>query len=352
VRGTIWTLIALAILATSVISCVAQDVGGGIEPAAESERTLTDDSAGLHFRGVIRPYRRIVLRSPIDARVLQVSAETGQAVTDGTVLVQLDTGSVEREVRLAEEQLKKIHAELKACELGLKQIDRTAEKLRDGRKEAEQRLEFASRAQTPPGFPGRVVEGNSEVMGSPMRDKAIDKGRKAIEDVDANRLRVRSSRSRLLSLREELQQGQHAAEAALGIAKKRLEEGKVTASVKGIVSKAFVTSSEKVKAGDELVEVIQTDRVRATLWLPNSVASEYDFDGFPWDARVRASNTETSWQPGIVQDTSPLPHPGTEQAMLEVEVDNRKGLLRAGMWVDAILETSNMAQASRKGSLQ
>ncbi len=48
----------------------------------------------------------------------------------------------------------------------------------------------------------------------------------------------------------------------------------------------------------------------------------------------------------------PLPHPRTEQTMFDVEVDNAGGNLRAGMWVDAILETSNVAQAPSKKSVQ
>ena len=185
-----------------------------------------------------------------------------------------------------------------------------------------------------------------------MREKGADRIQEAIDDVEANRLRIRSKRSRLLSLREDLQRAEHATNAATRITQKRLDEANVTANVKGIIARYLVQPSDRVNAGDELVEVIQTDRLRATLWLPDKVAASFDFQAMPWNARVRVSNTEKSWQKGIVREVTPLPHPQTKQAMLEVEVDNGEGTLRAGMWVDAILETSETVQASRKRSLQ
>ena len=345
-------LLALTIQMAAISLCSAQAADDRSRAEERNEPTLADNSAELHFRGVIRPYRRVVLRSPIDSQVLQLSAQVGQAVTAESILVQLDTKSLESELRLAEEQLEKVRAELKVCQAGLKQMDRSSDQLREGRQEVEQRLDFARRPQSPPGYPGRVVNGTSDVMGSPMREKAIDRVREALDDVDANRVRLRSNRGRLLSLRDELQRWEHGAEAAVRVAQKRLDEANVTASVQGIVAKSFVESSERVKAGDELVEIIQTDRIKATLWLPGTVAADFDFGAFPWKARVRTSNTETSWHTGIVRDVPPLPHPRTEMAMLEVEVDNEKGLLRPGMWVDAVLETSDVAQASRKRSLQ
>ena len=347
-KGRLGILLALVLHATLLTFCVAQEMDNGHALAKQNEHS----HAELHFRGVIRPYRHIVLRSPIDSQVLQVASQTGQEVAPETVLIQLDTQTMEREVHLAQTQLAKIRADLKACELGLEQIDRATSQLREGKKEVEQRLVFARRTQPPLGYPGRVVENESNVMRSPMRKKGADQILEAIDDIEASRLRLRSNRSRLLSLREDLQRAEHATNAAIRVTQKSLDEASVTANVKGIVARYFVQPSDRVNAGDELVEVIQTDRLRATLWLPDKVAASFDFQAMPWNARIRVSNTEKSWQKGIVREVTPLPHPQTKQAMLEVEVDNGDRTLRTGMWVDAILEPSETAQASRKRSLQ
>lgn len=338
-------LLTVMVHAILLTSCIAQEAG-------KSDRAASGDSAVLHLRGVIRPYRRIVIRSSIDSRVLQVGFQVGQEVTADTELVQLDLQQLEREVRLAKEQLEKVRAELKACKLGLEQIDRSSDQLRDGRHEVELRLEFTRRPQPPPAFLGRVVDRENDIMRSPMREKAVDKVHDAIADVDANQLRIRGKRSRLLSVREELQQAVPVAEAAVRIAEQRLAGAKVTANVKGIIARSHVQVSDKVKAGDALVELIQTDRLTATLWLPAHVAASRDFQTPAWDARLRASNTEMAWHKGTVHNRPPLPHPQADQAMLDVEIDNRGGVLRAGMWVDAVLETSDVAQASRERSVQ
>ena len=346
---TIHIVLALMMHAALVTFCFSQEAD---RSDLVEDRAVRDDSAALHLRGVIRPYRRILIRSPIDSRVLQVGVQVGQEVTAETELVQLDPQQMEREVRLAKKQLEKVRAELKACKLGLEQIDRSSDQLRDGRHEIELRLEFTRRPQPPPAFLGRVVDRKDDIMQSPMREKAVDKVHDAIAEVDANQLRIRSKRSRLLSLREELQQTEPLAEAAVRIAEQRLAEAKITANVKGIIAQRYVQPSDKVKAGDALVELIQTDRLTATLWLPARVATSRDFQTPAWDARLRASNTEMAWHKGTVQNTAPLPHPQADHAMLDVEIDNRGGVLRAGMWVDAVLETSDVTQASRERSVQ
>ena len=166
-KGELGILLTLMIQATLLTFCMAQEVDNGNALAKQDEHSWADAPAELHFRGVIRPYRRIVLRSPIDSQVLQVTSQTGQEVAPETVLVQLDTQAMEREVHLAQTQLAKIRADLKACELGLKQLDRSANQLREGREEIEQRLAFARRTQPPLGYPGRVVKNESNVMRSP-----------------------------------------------------------------------------------------------------------------------------------------------------------------------------------------
>ncbi len=351
-KMTTHMLLAL-VLHTALLSlCIAQETNDGAVLAEPGDRYLADNSAELRFRGVIRPYRRVILRSPVDSRVLQIDTAVGQEVAAETVLIRLDTEALEQDVRLAQSQLEKVRAELKACGLGLEQIDRSSDQLREGREEAEQRLAFVRRPQPPPGYPGRVVNRRSDVMRSPMREKAADEVQQAINGVDANQVRLRAKRSRLLSLREELQRAEHAAVAATHITRQRLDEASVTANVTGVIARCFVQPSERVNAGDKLVEVIQTDRLRATLWLPDKVAVNFDYHDLPRDARIRASNTQASWQKGIVRNMPPLPHPRADQAMLEVEIDNMEGGLRAGMWVDAILETSDVAQAARQRSLQ
>lgn len=345
-------LLALFLYSALSVLGFAQEARDGSELVESGNRPLVDSSSELRFRGVIRPYRRIVFRSPVDAQVLQIAADVGQEVSAETILVQLDTRALEREVRLAQSQLEKVRAELKACGLGLEQIDRSFDQLREGREEAEERLAFVSRPQPPPGYLGRVVNSRSDVMRSPMREKAADQVRQAIDAVDANQLRLRAKRSRLLSLREELQRAEHVAVAATRIAEQRLNEASVVANVKGVIARCFVQPAERVKAGDKLVEVIQTDRLKATLWLPDKVAVDFERQGLPRDARIRASNAEESWQKGVVRNMSPLPHPRTDQAMLEVEIENNEGGLRAGMWIDAVLETSDVAQVERQRSLQ
>lgn len=351
-KATTHILFALVVHSALSVLVIAQEASDGGDLAEAGNRQLADNASELRFRGVIRPYRRIVLRSPVDSQVLQLAADVGQEVAAKTVLIQLDTQALEREVRLAQSQLEKVRAELKACGLGLEQIDRSFDQLREGRGEAEERLAFVRRPQPPPGYPGRVVNSRSDVMRSPMREKAADQVQQAIDVVDANQLRLRAKRSRLLSLREELQRAEHAAVAATRITQQRLDEASVMANVQGVIARYFVQPAERVNAGDKLVEVIQTDRLKATLWLPDKVAVNFDFHDLPWDARIRASNTEASWQKGIVRNMSPLPYPRTDQAMLEVEIENGEGGLRAGMWVDAILETSDVAQAARQRSLQ
>ncbi len=347
-NSTAHLLLGIIGLAALHTCCLAQEAG----VVSHVTKSVAEDPTSLHLRGVIRPYRRIVLRSPIDSKVLQIAGETGQNVTAQTVLIQLDTRALERQLHFAEMQLEKVRAQLAACELGLKQIDASTERLRDGKEEAMVRLEFASKPQPPLGFAGRVVDSESHIMRSPLREEMLDEFQETIDKVEASQVRIRAKRARLLSFRQELSRAEHGAVAAIQITQQRMGEAVVTAEAEGVIARYLVQPSQAVSAGDELVEVIQTDRLKATLWLPDKLASSFDPRDRPWYARVRSSNGEAPWHAAVVRDAMPLPHPRTEQTVFDVEVDNTKGNLRAGMWVDAILETSNVAQTPSRKSVQ
>jgi hypothetical protein len=106
-----------------------------------------------------------------------------------------------------------------------------------------------------------------------------------------------------------------------------------------MVARCLVQESSAVRAGDDLVELIQTDRVKVALWLPaDPSATLFGRRDGPWTARVRGPAGDAPWLPAEVGPLSPEPHPQTARTMLELEIDNRDGILHAGMVVDAILE--------------
>jgi multidrug efflux pump subunit AcrA (membrane-fusion protein) len=312
------------------------------ERAAESLPSAGHRDAAvvtLRLRGIVQPLRRVVLRAPIAARITDVYVQAGESVEAEQVLVQLDVEPLEQQLATAQAGLDKIRAELRACNAAIAKIDVTTRELREDLQRAQQQLAVLRRSARRSGSAGRVVAGGPGVMRAPLRDDTTEELEDGIEEGSAGRLRIRSSRSRLLSLRQQLQRSEHAAKGATELIRQHIKEATLEANADGVVARLLAQPSASVEAGDELLEVIQTDRVKVVLWLPDqAVRRHFTPLRGQWFARVRVANSQTPWLDAIVRDLAPELHPQTNQAMLELDVDNSAGHLHAGMVLDAILE--------------
>ena len=93
-------------------------------------------------------------------------------------------------------------------------------------------------------------------------------------------------------------------------------------------------SGTAVSAGDEVLRIIRTDRVKVQLWIaPNRLAC----GEFKFEARIQQKDAGDRWVEAKVLGVSDLPHPRTGQYLVEVEVDNRDDQFRPGGFVRAQL---------------
>ncbi len=342
-------LVLVLVLALAAAPCRAQQASESRRsPDAARPSSQTAEQHGLkqpqQLRGIVMPLRRVVLHAPLQGRVTELAVQPGDQVDAGSLLVRLDPRRLTLQLAEAQAQQEKIELERKVLEEGLSQLRRTENRIRrEQQRGAEQQRSL--RSLTRPDYPGRVAPRDSSVMRAPAREEADAEIEDALDEATVGRLRLRANEGRLLSLRRQAVRAQHTAQAMVKLLKEQLQQSEVLAPLEGVVAQCFVQRADTVQAGDQLVEVIQTNRVKVVLWLPDDASvAQLARRERQWTARVRLPGGDASWIAAQVGELAPEPNPRTGQTMLELELDNPAGNLRAGMAVDAILEVADAAE--------
>jgi HlyD family secretion protein len=292
---------------------VAAEVGGRIVElrVAEGDR--------LHRGDVI---------ATLDTRDTELQIQRGRADRAGAVaqLKLLEAGARVEDVRQAEAEVQGAEAETMAIEADLKAAQLDLDR-------AEALLQANAIAQKQRDDARAKVEGIRERQrGSQQRVRAareavirLKKGARA-EELDAARARVA------------------AADAQLAVLDKALADAQITAPVSGIITQKLVDAGEIVMRGTAIVVVTDLDNAWANLFVPEPMVPRVklgqsakvvtDAGGDGLTGTVTFISPKAEFTPRNVQtaeERSKLVY------RIKVSVDNRSGVLKSGMPVDAEL---------------
>lgn len=133
-----------------------------------------------------------------------------------------------------------------------------------------------------------------------------------------------------------------ATQAALRIAEIELDESAVAAPIDGIVDHLFQEEGEYVRAGAPLARIVQVERVKFMLGIP-----ERDLPHFREGDEVLVfvdAYPERMFE-GRIHRIATSADPSTLTFITEVEIDNADGALRPGMMAKAVLVRARYADS-------
>ena len=289
----------------------------------------------------------------VGGRLVELAVAEGDRVEAGDLVARVDTREVELEIGRAQAERAAAEAGLRLLEAGARPEDVRQARARIGALEAELAAVDAELAAA-------VVD----------RDRfesllAADAGsRKQRDDAEA---RVNVLRERSRALREQvraagevaarLESGARAEEldaararvavidAQIGVLRKRLDDAAVVVPAGGVVTRTLVEQGEIVGPAMPLFVVTDIDRAWANLFVPEPAVPRLTIG----QAAVVFTDAGGPGLPGTVTFVSPEAEftprnvqTAEERSLLvyriKVAVDNREGVLKPGMPVDAALE--------------
>lgn len=290
--------------------------------------------------------------SEVGGRILELRAAEGDRITSGDVLATLDTRDTELQIQRTRADRASAVAQLRLLEAG-------------------SRIEDVRQAEAQ----GDAAEAEAMAIDADLKAAQVDLDRfesllkanagsqKQRDDakarVDVTRERLRSAKERVRAAREtvaRLKQGARpeeleaararvaAANAQIAVFEKALADAQILAPVSGVVTQKLVDAGEIVMRGTPIVVVTDLDNAWANLFVPEPMVPRVklgqpakvvtDAGGDGLSGRVTFISPKAEFTPRNVQtaeERSKLVY------RIKVSVDNRAGVLKPGMPVDAEL---------------
>ena len=288
----------------------------------------------------------------VGGRILELRVDEGARLNRGDVIAQLDTRDTALQIQRGRADREGAVAQLRLLEAGSRVEDiRQAEAQVDGG-EADAMAIQADLKSAQLDFDRFEALLKANAGSQKQRDDA--KAR-----VDVTRERLRSAEERVRAAREtvaRLKQGARpeeisaararvaSADAQIAVLEKALADAQIVAPVAGVVTQKLVDAGEIVMRGTPLVVVTDLDNAWANLFVPEPMVPRVklgqaarvvtDAGGEGLSGKVTFISPKAEFTPRNVQtaeERSKLVY------RIKVTVDNRAGVLKPGMPVDAEL---------------
>ncbi|KFI21404.1 efflux RND transporter periplasmic adaptor subunit [Nitrosococcus oceani] len=212
----------------------------------------------LPLYGRIETPRSSKLRAAITADVQEVKVEEGELVGRGQLLVQLDEQEVKLEWLQRQADLKEIEAFIASEKVrhahDLKALKHEKSLLALSRRAVERAETLEQRKLTP-----RSV----------LDEARQAAGRQALE-LNNRLLAIDDHQARLAQLKAR----QLRAQALLDQAKLDLERTRITSPYTGRIASVAIATGDRVQAGDELLQIYDTDALEVRAQIPSSYAGQ------------------------------------------------------------------------------
>jgi HlyD family secretion protein len=285
----------------------------------------------------------------VGGRVLQISVEEGDRVTAGTEIARLDTADIELALRRAEAERDQASAQLRLLQAGAR-----AEDVRQARAHAESAQADLSAAES------ELQSATADLQRFEALLQANSGSRKQRDDAATRRAvaeaRVASAQGRLRAATEaaaKLRAGSRpeeiasararvaAANAQIAEMEKSKADAVLVSPVSGIVTLKMVRTGEIVARGTPLVTVTDLDRPWANVYVDEPMVPNLRLGQkvtLVTDAGQRLAGEITFISPKA-EFTPRNVQTAEERSKLvyriKVTVDNRDGILKSGMPVEA-----------------
>lgn len=275
--------------------------------------------------GKVEPLEWVAVRALRSGLVEKVYVRHGQWVARGQTLAELDSGGAQIELAAAEGRLEQARATLAVLDRGGPALEKA--RLEGELKQARLELETAQREHDELARLAAKQAATRQEVADALR--RLNEARLRIESLERQRAALADPADRQAAegrVRE--------AEAAVRLARLRIEQGRIRAPVAGVVYDIEVRAGGYVNAGDSIAKVGQTEKVRVRLYVDEPELGRVG-RGMPvtitWDALPGKR-----WRGTVEQTPTQVVTLGTRQVGEVIcAIDNPGGELLPGTNINA-----------------
>lgn len=333
--------------------CTPTQSASGQEESIPSVKVIKLGSAaksGLMASGKVLPDQEVQLVSKLAGKVAQVKVTEGTRVKQGDELVKLEEDDLILQVKQAESGIAASQAKLADAKAGAREqeirgLQAAVASTRATLEQAKAGLELAksaySMAQTSYNRTNSLFESGAVPQAEMDRvSLELDRAKSALDQASAQQEAMKDQLAGAQAKLDLAKSGATAnainalqadvsrAQSALELTQNSLDHTSIKAPIDGIVVQRNIEPGEMAQPGVSLLTLVKMDQVQIQV----SVAQEHINEvkqGAAVDVRLAGAGDQVF--KGIVEFVSPVSDPNSSQFPVKVKVDNKKGLLRAGM---------------------
>ncbi|HKE84295.1 MAG TPA: HlyD family efflux transporter periplasmic adaptor subunit [Vicinamibacterales bacterium] len=314
-------------------------------------RTSTPDNA-IRVSGHVEA-TEVQVSAEIGGRILELKVDEGSRLTTGDVIATLDPRDTELQIQRAKADRAAALAQLRLLEAGSR-----AEDIRQAQAQVEAAHADAMTVETELKSAQLDLDRieallKASAVSVQQRDDAKARVDGARERQRAAKERERAAQETLARLQkgsrpEEIEAGRarvEGADAQIAILEKSLKDAAVVAPVSGVVTQKLVDAGEVVMRGTPLVVITDLDHAWANLFVPEPAIPRVKL-GQPATVSTDAGGQSLSGTVTFISPKAEFTPRNVQTAeersklvyRIKVTVDNRSGVLKSGMPVDAELK--------------
>ncbi|MFD0698967.1 efflux RND transporter periplasmic adaptor subunit [Paenibacillus sp. GCM10027628] len=357
-----------AVLMLAVVSIVP---GCGTKVAGQTDTTSIPVkviklgqpvAAGLS--GKIIPDQDIKIVSKIAGKVAEVNVQEGSKVKKGDVLVQLETGDLTQQVKQAESAIAAAQAKLVDTQAGARkqEIQGLQSSLNAAQGAYDQATAAVEQANAALDLATSTYNRlrNAFDSNSGVSQEDLDKGTLDYErakasyeqaqgaqkaaaaqvqgaDAKLNLAQVGPTDNTIKAMQADVDR----LNAGLELANSSLSNATITAPIDGVIAKKSISPGEVAQPGVQILSLVNMDQVQVELSVADNQIAQVKV-GMPVDVHIQ-NMPEKTFQ-GEIAFVSPVSNPNSNTFPVKVKVDNKEGLLFAGMVAEVDMKTTQQSR--------
>ena len=293
----------------------------------------------VRSNGYTEPEFEITLSSEIGGKISEINIVEGSSIKKDSVILEIDTGTLNQRIEAAKRKIKASEASLKANEKSLEISKKVLEgTLEQEIKAAKADLKLADKnlsialnlAKNNFSSELEIAKYTSEFENAKVRLAIIENQQNYNSELDLER-----NMASLESAKYDLENSK----VILANLKKDLSNSKLVSPVSGKLENLFFDKGELISANSAVANILGLEKIKLIVKIPQSEIMSIELGN---TVSITLDNGEKHG--GVVNKISSIANQSTRTFDVEILIDNKSGLLKGGMTGEAVIST-NIAKA-------